>query len=235
MASAAEKIAQIRRPPSLPNWVRLNHRRRDETARNIARFVLGKPRYTLAEIYTIAADYVTFRLPFAGVRLALSKIKNPLVAKLGNEILSVLLPWLDQHEIKGISVFHRANYAYPIGRGIIVPVKPTCVFLEDGKLTPVFVIGWASMPFDGFQKQLLATIIHNAVLTQEGFEGSDAYVVCVPRHKGSHSERWVRSWKVSEMPLLTEAQLLAQFDCFGNALDDAVPVILQELARRGEE
>lgn len=46
MASAAEKIAQIRRPPSLPNWVRLNHRRRDETALRITRFVLGKPRYS---------------------------------------------------------------------------------------------------------------------------------------------------------------------------------------------
>lgn len=234
MASAAEKIAQIRRPPSLPNWVRLNHRRRDETARKITRFVLGKPRHALAQIYTIAADYVTFRLPLAGVQLALSKIKNPLVAKLGREILSVLLPWLDQQQISGISVFHHASYAYPIGRGIIVPVKPTFVFLDEDKLTPVFVIGWSSMPFDGFQKQLLATIIQRAILTQEGFEGSDAHVICVPRVKGSGSERWVRPWKVSQMPLLTDAQLLAQFDCFGNALDDAVPIILQELARRGE-
>lgn len=235
MTSAAEKIAQVRRPPSLPNWVRLNHRRRDETARNITRFVLGKPRHALAQIYTIAADYVTFRLPLAGVQLALSKIKNPLVAKLGKEILSVLVPWLDEQQINGISVFHQANYPYPIGRGIIVPVKPTFVFLEDEKLMPVFVIDSASMPFSDFQKQLLATIIHRAILTQEGYEGSDAHVVCVPRIKGSSSERWVRPWKVSQMPLLTDEQLLAQFDCFGNALDDAVPVILEELAKRGEK
>ena len=234
MASASEKIAQVRKPPSLPNWVRLNHRRRDETARRITRFVLSKPRHALSQVYSIAADYVTLRISMPDVLTALTKIRNPLVARLGKEILSVLLPWLDKQKIEGLQVFHNANYSYPIGRGIVVPVKPTFVFLDDGRLTPVFVIGWSSMPFSDYQKKLLATIIHRAVLTQEGYEDSDAYVICVPRIQGSRSERWVRPWRVSQVPLLTDEQLAAQFDCFGNALDDAVPVILEELARRGD-
>ncbi len=97
-----------------------------------------------------------------------------------------------------------------------------------------FVIEWASIPFNSFQKQLFATIIHKAILTQEGFEGGDAYVVCAPRIKGSRSERYVRSWKVSEITLLSDAELREQFDRFGNALDDVVPIILEELAKRGE-
>jgi hypothetical protein len=234
MVNIEELISKVRKPPSLHNWVRLNHRRRDETSRNIAKFVLGKPRHALAKIYTLVADYITYGLSKEAVAKGLQGIKNPLVRKLGHEILGALLPWLDKREIRGIEVFHNLQVPFPIGRGILVPVKPTFVFQRDRSLTPVFIIGWASMPFSDFQKSLLATIIHQAILTLEGFEGSDAYIVCVPRIKGSRTERHIRFWKVSEVPLLSEEELKAQFDRFGNALDDAVPLVLEELSRRGE-
>ncbi len=227
-------IAKVRKPPTLQNWVRLNHRRRDETTRRIASFVLGKPRHALAKVYSIIADYVTFGVSKTDANQALQKITNPLVRRLGREIISVLLPWLDLAAIKGIQAFHNLSVPYPIGRGILVPVKPTFVFQHERKLIPVFVVGWASMPFDDFQKRLLGTIISQAILTLEGFEGSDAHIVCVPRIKGSRSERYVRPWKVSDYPLLSEEELREQFDRFGNALDDAVPIVLDELARRGE-
>jgi hypothetical protein len=90
------------------------------------------------------------------------------------------------------------------------------------------------MPFTPFQQQLLATIIHKAILTLEGFETGDAYIVCAPRIRGSRAERFVRSWRVSEIPLLSEEALREQFDRFGNALDDVVPILLDEFARRGD-
>jgi hypothetical protein len=227
-------IAKVRKPPTLQNWVRLNHRRRDETTRSIAKFVLGKPRHALAKVYSIIADYITFGISKRDAETALQKITNPLVRRLGREIMAVLLPWLDQAQIKGIEVFHSLSVPFPIGRGILVPVKPTFVFQYERKLIPVFVIGWAGMPFDDFQKQLLGTIIRQAILTLEGFEGSDAHIICVPRIKGSRSERYIRHWKISDVPSLSDEELREQFDRFGNALDDAVPIVLDELARRGE-
>lgn len=235
MRSIEQRIDQIRRPPSLPNWVRLNDRRRDETAKRITRFVLGKPRHALTKIYGIIADYVTFGISRQTADRALDEgIANDRVRALGSEILEALLPWIDAHGIKGIQVFHEMAARFPIGRGIVVPVKPTFVFLDNGSLTPVFVIGWTSFPFSDFQRQLLATLIHRAILTQEGFESSDALVICVPRVTSGLPERRVRAWRVSERTLLTDDELQAQFDQFGNALDDSVPLILEELARRGE-
>lgn len=234
MANIDQLISKIRKPPSLQNWVRLNHRRRDETTRRIAQFCLAKPRHALTKIYGLIADHVTFGTPKEDVVRGLERITNPLIRRLGREIISVLLPWLDKKEIKGIEVFHNFSVPFPIGRGILVPVKPTFIFQHDRSLTPVFVIGWASMPFSDYQKQLFGTIIYEALLTLEGFEGSDAYVICVPRIKGSRSERTIRFWKVSETPRLSDEMLRAQFDRFGNALDDAVPMVLEELARRGE-
>lgn len=234
MPSVEEIISRVRKPPSLQNWVRLNHRRRDDTTRSIAKFVLARPRHALAKIYTLVADYITLGISKKDVETGLNQITNPLVRRLGREIIGVLLPWLDKKEIKGIQVFHNLNIPFPIGRGILVPVKPTFVFQHDRKLTPVFLIGWTSMAFTPFQKQLLATIIYRALLTLEGFEGSDAHIVCVPRISGSRTERTVRHWKVSDVTLLSDEQLRDQFDRFGNALDDVVPIILEEMARRGE-
>jgi hypothetical protein len=234
MKTAEQRIAQIRRPPSLPNWVRLNDRRRDETTRRITRFVLGKPRHALTQVYRYIADYVTFGLSQTVTKKAIESIPNGYVRKLGTEIADILLPWLETNNIRGIQTFHDMEARFPIGRGIVVPVKPTFVFVENGKLTPVFLIGWASFPFSDYQRSLLATIIHKAILTQEGFEESDALVICVPRIASGVPDRIVRAWYVSERAFLTDGELEAQFDRFGNALDDAVPVILEELAKRGE-
>lgn len=234
MKSAEQKIAEIRKPPSLANWVRLNARRRDDTARKIAQFVLSKPRHALAQVYRIIADYVTLGISIATAHSALGLIGNPLVRKLGREISSVLLPWLDKEGVKGIEAFHHLAVPYPIGRGIIVPVKPTFVFSKNKKLTPVFVVGWATMPFSDFQKRLFCTIVRDALLSMEGFEGSDALILFIPRIRGAKSERWVRPLWTSDVPPLSRDELTDQFDRFGNALDDAVPVILEELAKRGE-
>ena len=234
MKSVEQKIADIRKPPSLANWVRLNDRRRDETTKKITRFVLGKPRHALGQVYRLIADYITLDVPAANVRKGINLITNPLVRKLGHEIASVLIPWLDQEDIKGIEAFHDMNAPFPIGRGIVIPVKPTFVYNRDGKLVPVFVIGWSSIPFSDFHKRLFAAIVQRAILSLEGFEGSDALALFVPRIKGAKTERYVHPMWINSLLLMSDDELKDQFDRFGNALDDAVPIIFEELAKRGE-
>lgn len=232
--SPQARVEEMRRPPSLANWVRLNSRRRDETARRITKFILARPRHALAQVYRLVADYVTLGATAADTRNGIDRITDPLVRKLGHEITTALIPWLDSNNIKGIPAFDGMMERYPIGRGIMIPVKPTFVYLRDGKLTPVFIIGWSVNPLDSFQKRLLATMIHQAILTQEDFEGSDALVLFVPRMKYSRSAREVREMWVSQSWLLGEDELKSQFDRYGNALDDAVPIVLREMAARGE-
>lgn len=229
-----QRVEEMRRPPSLPNWVRLNDQRRDETARRITKFVLAKPRHALGQIYRLIADYVTLGVSAATTRSGIDLILNPLVRKLGHEIATALIPWLDKNEIKGIQAFDGMAERFPIGRKIVIPVRPTFVYIREGRLTPVFIVGWSSNPLTGFQKRLLATMIHRAILTQEDFEGSDALILFTPRLKFSKSAREVREMWVSKAWLLSDDELRQQFDCYGNALDDAVPMILKELAARGE-
>ena len=232
--SVQQRVDEMRRPPSLANWVRLNTPRRDDTAKRITRFVLAKPRHSLAAVHKLITDYVTLGVTGDTIRKAIDAFANPLIRRLSHEIASAVLPWLDKHNVKGIQAFHGFAAPYPIGRKIIVPIKPTFTYNREGSLTPVFVIGWSSNPFTYFQHRLFATMVHRAILTQEGFEGSDALILFTPRMKFSKSAREVRSQWVSEVRLLTDAELREQFDRYGNALDDAVPVIFRELASRGE-
>jgi hypothetical protein len=232
--TAEQRVDEMRRPPSLPNWVRLNERRRDDTARNITRFVLNKPRHALGQVYRLIADYVTLGISAATTRRGIDLILDPLVRKLGHEIATALIPWLDANNIKGIEAFSSMAERYPIGRKIVVPVKPTFVFNRGGSLTPVFVIGWSAIPLSYFQKRLLATMIYEAILTQEGFEGSDALILFAPRPKFSKTTREVRPLWVSQVTRLSDEELREQFDRYGDALDDAIPVILRELAARGQ-
>ena len=233
--SAEQRVDEMRRPPSLANWVRLNDRRRDETTLRITRFVLAKPRHALAQVYRLIADYVTLGISAASTRGGIDLILNPLVRKLGHEIATALIPWLDRNEIKGLRAFDGMIERYPIGRNIMIPVRPTFVYNRNGKLTPVFIIGWSANSLNGFQKRLLATMIQRAILTQEDFEGSDALVLFTPRMAFSKTAREVKEMWVSQTWLLSEDELRKQFDCYGNALDDAVPIILRELAARGGE
>lgn len=126
--SAQQRVDEMRRPPSLANWVRLNHPRRDETTRRITRFVLAKPRHALVQVYRLIADYVTLGVSASTIRASIDAILNPLVRRLGHEIATALLPWLDEHDVRGIRAFDGMIAPFPIGRKITVPVRPTFIF-----------------------------------------------------------------------------------------------------------
>ncbi|MEE4350914.1 MAG: hypothetical protein V2J26_11860 [Pacificimonas sp.] len=229
-----KRFKKVRTPPSLPNWVLLNHSRRYDTSRSIARFVLGSPKFNLFPILAFIIDFVTLQVPKADVMSAVRSLKNSKVRTLGEEVLEAVLPWLEAENIRGLRVFQNFKVMYPIGRGVFVPVVPTFTFNDAGKLTFVFVIPWAEVRFNRYQKRLLLTLIHEAILTQEDFLDADALVLFTPRHKLDKKTRFVKRLRMGDVQFLTREQLVEQFDRFGNALDDAVPIVLQELARRGE-
>ena len=232
--SAQQRIDEMRRPPSLANWVRLNDQRRDETTLRITRFVLAKPRHALSQVYRLLADYVTLGVSAATTRAGVDLIVNPLVRRLGHEIATALIPWFDRHNFKGVRAFDGMVERYPIGRNIAIPVRPTFVCLHDGKLTPVFIVGWSSNALSDYQKRLMATMIHRAILTLEDFDGSDALILLTPRLKYSKTLRDVRQIWVSKSWLMTDDELQRQFDCYGDALDEAVKVVAKALRESGE-
>ncbi|UAJ09582.1 hypothetical protein [Polymorphobacter megasporae] len=225
MITSADAIRKLRRPPSAPNWVRYIHKGTQDSAIAMARFAISSPRISLTQVYKLLSDMACLKTSLSDALHGLEKVGNPLVRRLGREILTSFAAYNEVRLFDGIRTLNEFCVNYPLDRGVFVPVRPTFIIVEDDGLTPVFIIGWTSLPFTDFQKRLLSTIIYNAVLTLTDFIGRDAEIVCFPRAKYSKSERMPRAWKVSNYKPFSAAELSAHLDRYGNALDLAADMI----------
>lgn len=219
-------IKRLLRPPSVANWARHNFRRLDETSRGLLRFATVPPRHSLGDVYTICAAIVTDQLSLEQALRCADEIKHPLTRRASREIVPAFYYYAKGRKLDGLSAFKGFRTPYPIGRSseggtLTIPVIPTFTMLTGDQLKPVFLIGWASLTLNDYQKQLLSTIIRNAILTQQDFLNSDAEVVCIPRCRRSGG-RIVQDWSVRQYAQLTEDDLQEQFARYGSALDQVI-------------
>jgi hypothetical protein len=161
---------------------------------------------------------------------AVALIKNPLVSKLGREIVFAFSAYNKEQKLEGIQVFEDLIGFFRVSRDVVVPVRPTFVILENGRPTPVFFIGWTTLPFTRLQKRLLTTAIDDAILSFGDFAGSHAKIICAPRISKVH--RVIRSWSTADYPRLDNLELAQQLEFYSQALVEAVPLITEELKRR---
>lgn len=230
MADISRIEKKLKQPPSAPNWVRYNHFDQVKTTKAIASFALGFPRSALFQIYRTIADIVIWNISDEEALKSVSLIKDPLTAKLGKEIVTAFSAYNREQKLDGLEIFEGAVGLFKVSRDISVPVKPTFVILKNGKPTPVFVIGWTSLPFSTHQKRLLTTVIEDALLSLSDFSGSDAVVICAPRV--GKSQRGIVSWLTSEFPRLNRDELAQQLERYTTGLSEALPIVKEELARR---
>ena len=229
MMEPIKSIKKLRKPPAVQNWVRHMQRRTDDTALALFNFVKNAPRHSLSKIYSIIKQVVVDGISDEQAYKCLAKIENPRVQEYGDQILKPLLPYIRARGWQGIEIFKDMAEFYPVGANVNVPVRPTFVINDDGQLVPYFVIGWTEIGLSLYQKRIFSTIVTETILSLEEFIGSDAVIVCVPRYKFSKTEREDVSWKASSYELLSIDEKADLFDRYGNALNQAEQMILNEL------
>lgn len=229
MIDPQKAILKLRRPPAAHNWVKSLRPRRDATALALFNFAVNGPRHSLQKVSEIIGFVVFDGLSLEEAGKCVSKISNPKVREYGHEILKAIVPWIRERDLKGVQIFKDLSELYRVSSTVSVPVRPTFVVREGTQVTPYFVICWAKMDLDRYQKRILSTVIVDAILRLEEFEGSDARVVCVPRYRGSKSERFVSDWWISEYPPLSDAEKAELFNRYESALSDAEKMILDNL------
>jgi len=232
MNDLEEILQKLKQPPSVPNWTRYIHDTQAKTTNAVAQFALGFPKSALFQVYRIIGDMVSFGTPEAEALKAVGLIKNPLVGKLGREIVFAFSAYNKEEKLEGIQVFQELIGYFRVSRDVVVPVKPTFVILENGRPTPVFFIGWTTNPFTRLQKRLLTTAIDDALLSFGDFAGSYAKIICAPRISKVH--RVIRSWSTADYPRLDNIELTRQLEFYSQALVEAVPLITDELNRRAK-
>lgn len=230
MSDLEDILKKLKQPPSVPNWARYIHDTQEKTTTAVARFALGFPTTALFQVYRIIGDMVGLGVSEEDALTAVGLIENSLVAKLGREIVLAFSAYNKEEKFEGTRVFDSLAGSFRVSRDVIVPVKPTFVILENDRPTPVFFIGWTTLPFTRLQKRLLTTAIDDAILSYGDFSGSQARVICAPRISKIH--RVIKSWSTAEYPRLDHAELAVQLGFYSQALVDSVPLITQELDRR---
>jgi hypothetical protein len=230
MTDLEDILKKLKQPPSVPNWARYIHETQPKTTNAIAKFALGFPKSALFQVYRIIGDMVSLGTPEKDALIAVSLIKDPLVSRLGREIVIAFSAYNREERFEGTQVFDGLVGSFRVSRDVIVPVKPTFVILENDRPTPVFFIGWTTSPFTRIQKRLLTTAIDDAILSFGDFAGSHARIICAPRISKIH--RIIRSWSTADYPRLDDMELAGQLGFYSQALVDAVPLIVEELDRR---
>ena len=89
---------------------------------------------------------------------------------------------------------------------------------------PVFLIPWASLSFDDFQKNLVSSILKDALLTLQEFIGCDAEILAFPKIEGEN-QRYECSWRVISYAQMDREDLNKQFGIFGRALTNVIQAI----------
>lgn len=230
MNKAQKIIAKLRRPPAAHNLVKSIKSRRDQTAFALHNFAMFPPRSSLTDAVKICSQII-----YDGISLE-QALKCADVIKKGGDrqkarwIITAFHRKVKEAGWEGIQVFRDMEESFPVAAGVKVPVKPTFVLNDGDKLVPYFLICWASMDFSPEQKAILSTLISEAILSLEEFEGSDAIVVCTPLARHSKYERDVLVWRVSDFPPLSEIERERIFDRYANALNDAERMIIESLA-----
>lgn len=229
MNDPQKAIQKLRKPPAVHNWVKNIQRRTDDTAQSLYNTAVNGPRHSLKQVTDIIRNVVVDGLSDESAFKCNGAISNARTRAYGFQILKAILPYIRRESWKGVQVFKNLVEYYPVAQFVDVPVKPTFGINNNGKILPYFVICWVQVGLSEYQKRISTTLIRESILSLEEFEGSDAVIVCVPRHSFSKTERYVIEWKLSDYEPLTPEEKADLFERYGNALAEAERMILESL------
>ena len=213
-------ISKLERPTYVHNWVRYNYADVLKTANALVRFATNLPQVTYRAGLMLAHDRIAFGLDRAtALNAAITKGHK----KSRQHVLEFVKAFYDYDETIGyfgLKNFDQYVEPYRVTRDVVIPVKPLIVVAKDGKLRPIFVVGWASMPLTDFQQRLLMTIVEDAVFSLTDFQGSPGDFVSFPRtiDEDGLPQRKPLVWGRGDFKLLSDVELKEQMQIYFEAL-----------------
>ena len=221
-----QKIDRLLAPRSVINWTSINFPRSDETEEAIWKIanLLNLP--SLNSIYARCSRLAYRETTFEDEVEKVNRSQSSYIRTMGSEILPAFQDFLSTRQIEAIPDLRGFSDYIHIYIGEDIPdfpitIRPSFIAIEDGKLTPYFIIGWSDLSLSPYQKQLLSTAICNSILTHQDFIGSDAIIVVMPRMKYSNA-RDVRWWKARSYAALTDDQFAEQASRFQSGLINTI-------------
>lgn len=220
--SLKKKIKRINDPLSLLNWARLNFRRLDDTQKSILNLADNPPRRSIAPIHKICKQIAYRQITFDE---AFEKTEHyTLYLKMvAEQVIPAFYEYFISNQIETVIELDEEKFKFPIGKydnnkTKSVPISPTFISVRGDKIIPVFILGWAKIPYNHHQKRLISAIIRRAILTRQDFIGGDAQILTFARSKWSSNLREAGGWMVSQYDDMTGEEMQEQFDRYNKAV-----------------
>ena len=219
-------IKRLLNLPGIINWARHNKRRLDDTRRRLFAFAIRPPRHSLQQVGKICGSLAAHDIDLKEALEQAGRISSPVTKKAAREVIPAFARESEARGFEAARDLAGFEVLYPIGRSpegklLLVPIRPTFVLIEKEKLKPVFLVAWATLNLDDYQKQLISSIIGRSLLTHQTFIGCDAEILGFPRIRTTR-ERYPRSWMAKEYDSLSDEQLSEQFDRYSTALQQVM-------------
>jgi hypothetical protein len=223
--------------PGVENWTRNNRPRFDDTLFALANFDRNPPQFGLGEVRSLCARLAQGRISFPEAIEKAEAIRHATVRASARQVLPPFARYLEQTSLEGLEAFDGFRITYPIGPRpgggtLAIPITPTFVGLRRGSLVPIFVIPWAKLSFDDFQKKLMSSILKDALLSHQEFIGSDCEILAFPKIEndgGPENVRYECSWGVRSYATMDREDLNHQFSVFGRALSKVIEEMTEDL------
>ncbi|KQV38502.1 MULTISPECIES: hypothetical protein [unclassified Rhizobium] len=223
---------KLERPPYVHNWIRNIGSDLKSTTKILVRLALGFPTKTYGAGAPIIRDCIAYSLDRETAIIAAMTTGRINSRPLVTEYVSAFCDFDETRKYSGKPTYDEMVEPFRIGKGLSVPVKPLVNIVENGKLIPIFSVGWASMPFNKFQQRLFATVLEDAIFSLTDFRMSTGEFIFFPR-ESNHPDaaRKPIVWKRGDMEKLSAGELSDCLHMYSQALE-AAKTILREMPQR---
>lgn len=226
---------KLERPPYVHNWVRNIGSDPESTIKRLVALALGFPVKTYNAANNILIDRIVTSLDRATALKAALTTGRINSRDIVADYVNAFYDYDEVRKYSGKPTYDEMVEPFRIGKGLSVPVKPLVNIVENGKLVPIFSVGWASFPLNQFQRRLLATVLEDAVFSLSDFKMSPGEFICFPKEgRDPNAVRKPLVWKRGDLTLLSKGELRDCLDMYLQALD-AAKAILRDMPQKTEQ
>lgn len=226
METLEQKLARLLRTPPVFNWVQHIFGRSDDTKKSLQRLARRPVGRSLRSTYRLCSELAYREIDIDEARKQIDNRLTGYSQTAAREIIPAFHHTITERQFETVPDYKGDAFPYPIGRApdgstLIIPVQPTFVAFERGRLLPVFVLGWRSVNFNMLRLRLISAIIHRSVLTWQEFQGGDALILTFTSDRWSN-KRIAKSWYSSFYADMNDDELQLHFDKYSKALEEVV-------------
>lgn len=222
MESVETKINRLLRTPSVFNWGRQNRPRFDDTLRLVKLMVERPPKRSLRPVHELCIKLANRQMTFDEAVEKASDYQGYLRIA-ADEILPALDNYLTERQVEIVEDYGDRGRQYPFARNSdgsvrAIPISPAYISIENDRLVPNYILGWATVPLSFYQVRLICSVIADGILSLQDFQGSDGRVILLRRGRWE-GIRDIETWSVSQYGDLSREEIDAQFERYNRAVN----------------